>query len=229
MSTRTRFLACFAFAALQCSCAQGDPAVSLGRGDVLEAFASGDVGRELDARAKLRDVGEAEAARILLEGLDRSVARIRLASLTIAETELAYLRHIPCERLCDLLQDPDAQVRGAAARCLGSAGCSSGDQVQALLALLEDPDWRARQGANVGVANLGSRGREVVLAILSFADATRTSRLGAIGAASMMSAEERGPQLHELIVRLAREDPDPDVRSAASHALVLDRATRPDR
>lgn len=140
--------------------------------------------------------------------LDVPNAKTRQASLSllgkqVRERDVA----IWAPRAAERLRDPDELVRGEAVWTLGRAGGLAASQVDAVVAVLGDPDASMRRRAAATLGEMGDKMQPVTAA-----------------AKTRVAQSARGP-----LASLAEGDPDADVRAEAKSALAkLDtRSTAP--
>lgn len=117
------------------------------------------------------------------------------------------------ERLGELLEDPDPDMRRTAAEALGKIGHQSANA--GLLAALSDQDARVRAAAALSLGRLGDR-QSVVALIRRLADSAETVR----EAAALALGETEPTPTHEAQIVEALHLPETAGRIAASRALL---------
>ncbi len=127
--------------------------------------------------------------------------------------ELEERRSLGDGRLAALLDDRDAEIRGAAARALGRIGY--GEALPALLATLEDGDATVRREAVFALGLLGDASARDGVRRIAGSNAPLELRVEAIRALGRLSGEGAAEALLPFLA-----DPDPALRAEAAVALA---------
>jgi HEAT repeat protein len=181
--------------------------------DVVSALVTAASGSDPVARRVAMDIlaetSSPEAAPAYRKGLRDPDPQVRTASVrglvrTEGGKELS-------DRLAELLDDPEGEVRATAAAALVDPSDQRGAVVLHEMASSTDPAWRAAAVARLAVA---PGGREVVLEALS--DPDPTVRATAATASAGADGEGAADRLVEALA-----DPEPSVREAAATSLAV--------
>jgi HEAT repeat protein len=209
---------------------------------LIEALRDPDVGVRFLAVQALGDIGpEAQAAIPALLGIDQSPipgARVVVLINYGAESALARIGPTAVPALRKALRDPNAPVRGIAARALGEIGPPARESLPDLSALVKDEEWSVRLDAAIGLWTVG-RDLHAAVAVLTGFQAGQEGRdeghyqaIEALGrilqeAAGLYSSQDL--DVRKAITYLAQAVRDKDGGDRAAAVEALGRAGAPAR
>ncbi|GGW34906.1 fumarate reductase/succinate dehydrogenase flavoprotein subunit [Streptomyces griseoloalbus] len=207
---------------LAAALSEADPVVRATALDVLRALRLGDVELFADSLSD-SDIAVRIAAVRALVSVDAAGELARAAAVepsrevrvTIAKA-LATAGPDPAmahSALAELVDDPDALVRGAAYEALGVAGCPPALAARAVAALA-DPAWQVRAGAATALS-----ASDPDLAVPALAKAVADANADVRKAAVLALTRHRATEEARAALAAATTDSDADVRAYAARAL----------
>ncbi|MFJ5994876.1 fumarate reductase/succinate dehydrogenase flavoprotein subunit [Streptomyces sp. NPDC092370] len=207
---------------LAAALSEADPVVRATALDVLRALRLGDVELFADLLSD-SDIAVRIAAVRALVSVDAAGELARAAAVepsrevrvTIAKA-LATAGPDPAlthSALAELVDDPDALVRGAAYEALGTVGCPAALAVRAEAALA-DPAWQVRAGAATALSATIAD-----VAVPALAKALADANADVRKAAALALTRHRATEDARAALAAATTDSDADVRAYAARAL----------
>lgn len=210
---------------LAAALSEADPVARAAALDVLRALRLGDVELFADSlsdsditvriaavRALVSVDAVAEMARAAAVDPSREV-RVTIAKALAAAGPDPTTAHAVHSALAQLVDDPDALVRGAAYEALGTAGCPAALATRAEAAL-SDPAWQVRAGAATALS-----ASDPDLAVPALAKAAADPNADVRKAAVLALTRHRATQDTRAALTAATTDADADVRAYAARAL----------
>nr|WP_258539607.1 fumarate reductase/succinate dehydrogenase flavoprotein subunit [Streptomyces ipomoeae] len=207
---------------LAAALSEADPVVRATALDVLRALRLGDAELFADSLSDSDSAVRIAAVRALVSvdsagELARAAAvepsrevRVTIAKVLATAGPDSAMAH---SALAELVDDPDALVRGAAYEALGTAGCPAALAARAEAALA-DPVWQVRAGAATALS-----ATDPDFAVPALAKAVADANADVRKAAVLALTRHRATEDARAALTTATTDSDADVRAYAARAL----------
>ncbi|MDX2839895.1 HEAT repeat domain-containing protein, partial [Streptomyces ipomoeae] len=207
---------------LAAALSEADPVVRATALDVLRALRLGDAELFADSLSDSDSAVRIAAVRALVSvdaagELARAAAvepsrevRVTIAKVLATAGPDSAMAH---SALAELVDDPDALVRGAAYEALGTAGCPAALAARAEAALA-DPAWQVRAGAATALS-----ATDPDFAVPALAKAVADANADVRKAAVLALTRHRATEDARAALATATTDSDADVRAYAARAL----------